>query len=306
MQNEGNPPVVLVIGATSSVGSLLVRELTEDPGPQNVRVRAAVRRPAQAEALAKEGIESVHLDLNRVETIPRALEGIDRVFLLTGYTVDMLPQSKAVVDAAVKAGVRQIVHVGTMAPEDTDLPHFGWHRYVERYIEGSGIGFTHLAPNMFMQNLLGRNSLWQSLGTPSAAASGAIHFFLGEARIGWIDAHDIARTAAAVLRSPAAHAGRKYNLSAEAMSVPEIAAVLTDVVGRPFHSVPHSPEEFLDAVLKGGMEPVYARCAAETLRRFADNAVPGQADVTDDVRLVTGARPTLWRDFASEHQAAFK
>ncbi len=298
-------PTVLVIGATSSIGRPLVRELTTQPGPQNVRVRAAVRSEQKADAFRKEGIEAVHLDLNRIETIVPALCGVDRVFLVTGYTVDMLPQSKAVIDAAKKVGVQHIVPSGAWAPDDTDLPHFGWHQYVESYIERSGIGYTHLQPNMFMQNLLGRNSLWESLGASSKDNNGVIHFFLGDARIGWIDAEDIALVAATVLRSPADHTGKAYILSVEALSIPEIASVLSEVTGKPFHSVPHSPDEFLSGVLKGGMEPNYAHCAHETLIRFGKGAIPGQADVYDNFEAVTGRKPTLWQDFATKHRDEF-
>ncbi len=297
-------PTVLVIGATSSIGEFLVRELAAQPRSQNGRVLAAVRSEQKAESFRKQGIETVHLDLNQTETIASALQGVDRVFLVTGYTVDMLPQSKAVIDAAKKMGVQHIVHAGAWAPADTDLPHFGWHQYVESYIERSGIGYTHLQPNMFMQNLLGGNSLWESLGG-SSKENGAIHFFLEDARIGWIAAEDIASVAAAVLREPAKHDGKAYVLSAEARSVPEIAEVLTEVLGKPFHSVPNSPDEFLAAVLKGGMEPTYAHCAHETLKRFGRGAIPGQADVYNNIEALTGKKAILWRDFAVKHRGEF-
>lgn len=302
--NVNEQPTVLVIGATSSIGQFLVRELAAPSGTPNVRVLAAVRSEQKAESFHKEGFETAYLDLNKIETIAPALQGIDRVFLVTGYTVDMLPQSKAVIDTAKQVGVQHIVHSGAWAPADTDLPHFGWHQYVESYIERSGIGYTHLQPNMFMQNLLGGNSLWESLGG-SSKDNGAIHFFLEDARIGWIDAEDIASVAAVALREPAKHDGKAYTLSVEALSVPEIASVLADVLGKPFHSISNSPDEFLAAVLKGGMEPTYAHCAHETLKRFGRGAIPGQADVYDNIEAITGKKPTLWREFAVKHRDEF-
>jgi NAD(P)H dehydrogenase (quinone) len=201
--------------------------------------------------------------------------------------------------------VGHIVHLGAMAPVDTDLPQFGWHLFVERYIVGSKLGWTHLAPNMFMQNLLGQNSLWDAQGI-SDKRDGSLHAFFGEGRIGWIDADDIARVAATVLRAPAAHAGRKYDLSVEAKSVSEIATVLTDVLGQPFHLAARSPDEFLYGVLKAGMDPNYAHGARDALDRFSRNAVPGQADTFDNIEAIIGRPATTWREFAELHRAEFK
>jgi uncharacterized protein YbjT (DUF2867 family) len=223
---------------------------------------------------------------------------------MAGYTVEMLRQSKIVVDAAEEAGVEHIVHLGAMAPADTDLPQFGWHIYVERYIAASKVGWTHLAPNMFMQNLLGQNSLWEAQGI-SGKPDGSLHAFFGDGRIGWIDADDIARVAAAILRAPAEHAGKKYDLSVEALSVPEIAAVLTEVLGQPFHLAARSPEESLEGVLKAGMDPNYAHGARDALERFSRNAVSGQADTFDNIEAITGRKPTTWRQFAELHRSEF-
>ncbi|MFX7756140.1 NmrA family NAD(P)-binding protein, partial [Acinetobacter baumannii] len=70
--------------------------------------------------------------------------------------VDMLVQSKALVDASKKAGVKHIVHLGVFTPfEDCYDPHFAWHQMVEAYIKVSGINYTFLHPNCFMENLIG-------------------------------------------------------------------------------------------------------------------------------------------------------
>jgi NAD(P)H dehydrogenase (quinone) len=292
----------LIIGATGAVGRPLVRELADNPGPDNVRAVAAVRDGKKAEEFRRQGIQTVLLDLNSVESVRAAVRAIDRIFLLTGYTVDMLRQSKAVIDAAEEFGIEHIVHLGAMAPADTDLPQFGWHRFVERYIEASNLGWTHLAPNMFMQNLLGRNSMWELLGSSGA---GDLLSFFGDARIGWVDAEDIARVAATILRSPAPHSGDKYDLSVEARSVPEIASILTEVLGKPYRSAHRSPDDFLEAVLKAGMDPNYARGAHRTLGLFSKNAVVGQADVNENIETILGRKATTWREFAELHRADF-
>ncbi len=81
-------PTVLVIGATGQAGRLIVEDLNRDPG--NVRLRLAAHKQADVEKLKSAGNEAVHLDLDDVKTFGPALAGVDRLYLLTGYTVAML------------------------------------------------------------------------------------------------------------------------------------------------------------------------------------------------------------------------
>jgi NAD(P)H dehydrogenase (quinone) len=105
---SGEQATVLVIGATGQTGRLIVADFDRDPG--NVRLRLAARKPADIEKMQAAGKDAVRLDLDDPQTFGMALAGVDRLFLLTGYTVDMVVQSKTLVDAAKKAGVRHIVH----------------------------------------------------------------------------------------------------------------------------------------------------------------------------------------------------
>lgn len=139
-------PVILVVGTTGQVGKLLVEEFDRDS--TDVHVRYTARKPEQVGKLRSEGRDAVLLDLDDPRTFAHALHGVDRVYLLTGYTVAMLTQSKTLVDAAVKAGVQHIVHQGVFANWDVTDPHFVWHQMIERYIEGSGLNWTP-APQRF-------------------------------------------------------------------------------------------------------------------------------------------------------------
>lgn len=292
---------ILVVGATSTVGRHVVSQLQQAARHEVV---VGVRNAEKAEAFRSMGLKTVPLDLSKVESVRNAVQGVDRVFLLTGYTVEMLTQSKLVVDQAELAGAQHIVHMGAWAPDDTDLGHFGWHQYVERYIEGSKLGWTHLAPGMFMQNLLGAGTLFGSFAAANAINSRPIHAFTGEGRLGWIAAEDIAKVAVAALHDPDKHAGKKYNLSVEARSVGEIAGILSEALGQPFHAEIHEPEKFYRALLANGMEPNYAACARETLLRFGKGAIPGQGG-TFPFEEIVGAAPIDWASFGRLHRTAF-
>jgi NAD(P)H dehydrogenase (quinone) len=292
---------VLIVGATSSVGGYVIDQLI---AAGQVEPVAGVRDATKAKPFQDKGVTTVLLDLSNTESIADAVQGIDRIFLLTGYTKNMLTQSKLVVDHGEKAGATHIVHMGAWAPDDTDIEHFAWHQYVERYIAGSRLSWTHVAPNMFMQNMLGTGTLWRAFTNAGAPGSRPIHAFFGEAEIGWVAAEDIARVSVAALHDPNRHAGKKYNLSVEARSVQQVAQIISETLGHPFHAVTHAPEQFHRALLAKGMEPIYADSALETLNRFSDNAVRGQKDVFL-IEEVIGKPPLDWRAFARAHRADF-
>lgn len=102
-------PAILILGATGKVGSETLRQLQLAGDSQVV---AAVRSPEKARSLQAQGIDTVILDLDQPETLAPALKEVDRALLLTGYSVDMLRQSKRFIDAAKQAGVQHLVHIG--------------------------------------------------------------------------------------------------------------------------------------------------------------------------------------------------
>jgi uncharacterized protein YbjT (DUF2867 family) len=142
----------------------------------------------------------VYLDLDQVDTMAPALEGIDR-----------LRQSKDLLNAAKRAGVKHVVHLGACGNDDTRIAHHAWHQFVERYIEWSGFSFTHLRPEIFMQNLLG-------YGGESYVKDGVIRHYVGAARLSWVDCDDVSAAAGAALLDPQKHAGQTYRLGYEAVN----------------------------------------------------------------------------------------
>jgi NAD(P)H dehydrogenase (quinone) len=287
-------PVVLVIGSTGQVGQLIAAEF--DRSSEGVHVRYAVRKPEQIDALRAQGGDAVLLDLDDPRTFPAALAGTDRVHLLTGYTVAMLAQSKTLVDAAVKAGVEHIVHQGVFANWDVTDPHFAWHQMIESYIQASGVQWTHLHPNVFMDSLLRAPSLKDD----------AFTVYWGDRRVGWIAPADIASVAVTVLRQgPKRHGGKNYWLSTEVASGPEVAAILSQAWGREIRCNVEGPDQFAELIADTveGRELWYASANVEFARQVIDGRMGYIATVRDDVEIVTG-RPSVslreWAKSASE------
>ncbi|WP_440106935.1 NmrA family NAD(P)-binding protein [Streptosporangium sp. H16] len=290
---------VLVIGATGAIGSALVDRLIPDHREGRLRLAVATRRPDAAAWSRERGVEVRRLDLDEAETtglqaVRPAFADVDRVFLLTGYDVRMLARSKAAVDAAKAEGVSHVVHVGVSAAEDTTIVHFAWHQLVEAYIERSGLGHTHLRPASFMQNLR------LSVGAP-----GVLTHFVGEARPNWVDVADIAEVAATVLRDPGPHAGRAYDLAAEAASLSEITELLGKVTGRPWRYEPAEPRVFYENMVAAGADPVYMACVRNVFERTRNGSLIEPDGVFGTIEAVAGRPATSLREFLESNRALF-
>lgn len=287
-------PTILVLGATGKVGGETARLLAAS---DNVHVIAGVRSPETAHALKAQGIEVRLLDLDRHETLAPALKNVNRALLLTGYSVDMLKQSKAFVDAAKQTGVEYIVHIGGSGAATNEVAHWGWHQLIEAYIQQQGFSYTHLRPEAFMQNVTGPGYRWPEGNT--------IRHYVGSARWSWIDCQDLAIAAAQMLRQPQAYAGQTIPLGYDAKTFDEVAQILTDVVGKPFYAEARPPEEFLANALAAGADPAYMTCIYTQFKLNAAGEIPNADATFDNFEAIAGRKPTVWKEFVLKHRALF-
>ena len=286
---------ILITGATGQVGSRTIDGLLEE---KDIEIVAAVRSPEKAALFTTKDIATVILDLDDENTLRPALEGVHSLFVLTGYTVDMLRQSKALLDNAKKAGVQHVVHLGACGRDDTTVAHWGWHQFVERYVEWAGFSFTHLRPETFMQNLL-------SYGGEKSIKDGVIHAFVKGARLSWVDVDDVAQVAALALAHPELHGGKTYRMGYDAVTFYELAERMTAIVGQPFRYEPLAPEVFLESMRKAGAEMAYMDCVYEHWKRYAAGTIPGADDTFDNFPGITGRQPVRMVDFIERHKAEF-
>jgi len=282
---------ILITGASGRAGGALLAQLRQDSRAGGFTLVAASRSEARRQAFCAQGIEAVALDYADPASVTAAMRGIDQLFLCTGYTVDMLVHSKLALDAARAAGVQQVVHLGALGPAGTHLAHFVWHDYVEAYVALLGFQHTFLKPRAFMQNVL--NSM--------RPGSCQLRHFNAAAAVGWIDVHDIACVAAEALLERERHAGKSYPLCEDSLSMDGVAAVLAAETGLPFTAQARDISLLLPALLKAGMEPVYAHSLASGTAASARGDAQEAATVYDTVRQVTGRAGTRWPEFARKH-----
>ncbi|MEM9008188.1 MAG: NmrA family NAD(P)-binding protein [Cyanobacteria bacterium P01_F01_bin.86] len=285
-----NQPKILVLGATGKVGRETLRQLqlAEDNHPI-----AAVRSEEKAQALQAQGFETVILDLDQPDTLKPALQEIERALLLTGYSVDMLRQSKRFLDAAKAAGVNHIVHIGASTAPTNEVAHWGWHQMVEAYIEQQGFSFVHLRPEAFMQNITGPGYRWLE--------GNVIRHYVGQARWSWIDCNDLALVAAHALREPEKYAGQFIPLGYDAKTFDEVAAILSQVTGQSIQAEARPPEEFLENALAAGADPAYMTCVYTQFKLNGEGAIPNADATFDNFEAITGRPPMTWQQFAEQY-----
>jgi uncharacterized protein YbjT (DUF2867 family) len=288
-------PKVLITGATGQVGGKTLGFLADI---NEMELIAAVRSPAQAATFSAKGLTTVTLDFDDERTHLPALEGIERLLIVTGYTVGMLRQSKVLLDNAKKAGVHHVVHLGACGGDDTTVAHWAWHQLVERYIEWHGFSYTHLRPETYMQNVL-------NYGGKKAIVNGVIHAYVENARMSWVDVDNVAEVAARALAYPQLHAAKTYRLGYDAMTFGELAALLTEQIGQSFHYEPLSPEVFLETMRKAGAEMAYMGCVYEHYKRYIAGTIPGADETFDNFPEITGNQPVKWVNFIEKHKAEF-
>src|ERR1700753_381707 len=137
MNNSSN---LLVLGATGQVGKLVAKNLKE----RNANFSVGSRSESKLGELTDQFGASRLIDLDDPRTFDKALENVTGIFLITGYTVDMLVQSKSLIDAARRNGVNHIVHLGAFTRDhDAYATVFAWHQMIEAYLRDSGVAWTN-------------------------------------------------------------------------------------------------------------------------------------------------------------------
>jgi len=255
-----------------------------------------VRSANDAERLSTlPGAEVVLGDFNEPATLAKALAGIKHAFLLTNSSEQAEAQQVSFVAEAQRAGVRHLVKLSQFAADRNSPVRFlRYHAVVEQAIRESGIAFTFLRPNLFMQGLLGFREPIMHQGKFFAA--------VGDARITAVDVRDIAAVAAAALTEPG-HEGKIYNITGpEALTHAEMADQLSDALGKPVTFVNVPPVAMRQALIAAGFPDWQADGLLEDYAHYSRNEASG---VFPDVDEVTGKGARTFADFARDYAGFF-
>jgi uncharacterized protein YbjT (DUF2867 family) len=276
--------MILVTGATGNVGSAAVRLLAgRHP------VRALVRDPSRVPG---RNVEIVTGDFDRPDTLDAAMGGVDTVLLVSPAVP---AQEIAVIDSAVRQGVSHIVKVTSKASADSPVDRRRGQAQIEAHLETTGLAYTLLRSNAYMQNLLAL--------APMIRQTGGFVMSAGDGQVGMIDARDVAAVAAAVAAAPKEHAGQTYWLTGPSLiSYADVARELSAALG---HAVGYrriSPAEHRAAMIAAGVPESVATSNAQAFGLIAEGDA---AWLSDDVKSITGTPPRPLRSFITDHITSF-
>jgi len=278
--------MICITGAGGTVGSEVLKQLNSTGSPS----RAAYFSTEKADRARADGIDAVVIDYNQPETLQQAFDGCDKVFLLGPNDLAQTQLELNAVEAAKAAGVQQIVKQSVMGAEAESYSLAHVHRPVEKAIEASGLAWTFLRPNAFMQNI-------ETFMSETIRAEGAFYSASGDAKISHVDVRDIAAVAVQALTGTG-HEGRAYTLTGpEAFTYDEVATALSAALDRPIAHVSLPHDDLKAAMLASGMPEPLADRMLDLERYYRDDGASG---ISEDVRRITGSDHRRLQDFVRE------
>lgn len=286
--NGNSGKKILVLASTGTIGKLLIEQLTQ----AGEHVRAGTRDPAKVATVR--GVEPVRFDFRDPSTFAGALEGVDRVFLLSpsgelSHYDLLIPFVKA----ALSGGQRKIVLMTASGVEyDDSVPL----RQVELFIERSGAPFVILRPTWFSDNF---HTFWRG----PIVHAGVLPIPAAESRTAFIDARDIAASAVAALRSDRFDKQAFTLTGPEALTYTEAATHLSKVSGRPIQYVAADDASFIQGARQAGLSEAYAQHLA-ALFGFVRQGAASQ--VSPGVTTLTGRPPRTLAQYAQDHKEAWQ
>jgi uncharacterized protein YbjT (DUF2867 family) len=278
--------MICVTGASGTLSSEVVRQLEG----QRIPFRPAYFSEQAASAARARGVDAVVIDYNAPDTLRAAFRGCTTLFLLGPNALNQTDLELNAVDAARAVGVRHIVKQSVMGAGEEAYSLANVHRPVEKAIERSGMAWTFLRPNSFMQNAV-------TFMAPTIRAEGAFYSASDQARISHIDVRDIAGVAVAALTTDG-HQQQIYTLSGpEALTYDELADELSKALGRVIRHVSLPPADLKAGMLTEGVPEAIADRMLDLERYFREGHA---STITDDVKRVLGREPKRFADYVRD------
>lgn len=247
--------MIVVTGASGQLGRLVIEALLKKlPAGEIV---AAVRHPEKVADLAARGVQVRQADYDQPASLASALEGADKLLLISASEIGRrVPQHRAVIEAAKAAGVGLLAYTSILHADSSPLPLAAEHRETENLIRASGLPAVLLRNGWYTENHLA--------GIPAALQYGVVLGSAGQGRFASAARADLAEAAAIVLTRDE-QAGRIYELAGdEAYTLGEFAAELAQQSGKvvAYQDLPEG--EFKAALLGAGLPEGLATLLAES------------------------------------------
>jgi uncharacterized protein YbjT (DUF2867 family) len=210
----------------------------------------------------------------------------------------MVDLTSNLVNVAKNAKIKHMVKLSVMgADTEPGITPSRLHRQAEKIIEKSGIPFTFLRPNFFMQNFV-------NFFSHTIKSQNAFYVPAADGKISIVDVRDIASVAAEVLTNSNNEVGKAYNITGgEALSYYQVAEILSREVGKKISYVNISDEDARKGMKDAGADEWTINSMIEL---FGIIRAGYAAAVSPTVEQITGNRPISFSQFAKDNVASFK
>jgi uncharacterized protein YbjT (DUF2867 family) len=282
--------MILITTGAGKVGQHVITQLAQ----RKIPARAGFHSQAKASAVREPGIEGVVLDFESPESRAAAFKGIDTLFLVTPGTPFQGGQEEKLLAEAKKVGVKRIVKLSGKISERHTAGFSVWNSEAERRIKASGIPYTILRANFFMQNLF-------TCAEPIKQGG----FTMGPATQSpaLVDTRDIAAMVVAALTEEG-HTGKTYDVNGpELLDGHAQAAVFSKVLGRPVKYQDVTVDQFVKYLQSVGMPD----WMVEAFRVVAESDNTDRSEQSSaDIERVLHRKPGTLEQFIKDHRATFQ
>ena len=284
--------MILITGATGKTGSATAKSL----GEKGETFRALIRNEEKKEGLESLGGEVVIGSIENTDVVNQSMQGVKTVLVLLPNSESQLALEKQLVDSAKQAGVERIVKMSSIeATPDATSPIPKLHLESEEYIKQSGLAWTMIKPNFYMQNLLA------SAGT--IKEQGKIFLPMGDGKTGMIDTTDVGKVLAKVL-SEDGHESMNHEITGpEILSFYEVAEIFSQVLGKQVDYVDVPMDAYKETL---GQFLTNQRHLDAVIDLFKGIAEGGIEDKTDTFNELMGETPKSLSQFLAENSFIFK
>ena len=282
--------MILVTGASGNVGGMVLATVRESGRPVTAMYRSeSDTRPAPF------GVRTVIADFADKDSLRQAFNNIESLFLVCSPAPQLVEFESSAIEVAKEAGVRHLVLNSAAGAGQWNKSFPKWHAEVERVLAASGLGYSIVRPNSFMQNIT-------AFFARTIQAQDAFYSSMGDSRVTLVDIQDIADVVTALLVSGSPE-NQAYELNGpEALTYSEVAARISRVCGRSVRYVDIPMAEQKKAMLSAGMPEWQAQALLDLQEYYLQG---NGGELNDDIQRVAGHAPRSLDAFLSANASAF-
>jgi uncharacterized protein YbjT (DUF2867 family) len=287
---------ILVTGATGTVGSEVVKQLSRDAS--NYNIKAGIHSIENANKVQQyDRVKAVQIDYDKKEGLESVFKDVNKLFLLTHPSPKTVEHESNLITEAKKSGINHIVKQSIMLADlGADVEAMRLHRQTEKLIEESKIPYTFLRPNEFMQGFVNFQ------GT-TIKSNNAFYLPAEDAKVSFVDVRDIAAVAVKALVDGDKYFNKTYMVTGpEALSYNQTAEILSNATGKKIDYVNISEKETREALKETGMNDWLISTILELYRIYRKGYA---SQVSSAVEEVTGRKATTFVEFAKDYADAF-